>query len=84
MPLDINRASILTEEVETVVDDMFEYHKWTDSQIEAGVRVRKALIAAFKVIIADVPPSPDRTVALRKLRDARADCNSAITHGGKY
>jgi len=82
--MDISRAAELTPEVEKTIDDMFEYHKWTDAQVAAGVRIRQALAAAVKVIIADVPPSPDRTVAIRKLRDARMDCNSAITHGGKY
>ncbi len=82
--MDINRAMELTEEVSAVVDDMFDYHKWTDEQVASGGRIRKALADAVKVIIADVPPSPDRTVAIRKLRDARMDCNSAITHGGKY
>jgi len=82
--MDINRASELTPEVAATVDDMFEYHKWTDDQVAAGKRIREALAAAVKIIIADVPPSPDRTVAIRKLRDARMDCNSAITHNGKY
>jgi len=81
---DINRSYTLTPEVEATVDDMFEYHQWTPEQVEAGKRVRRALIAAVNIIIADVPPSADRTVAIRKLRDARMDCNSAITHGGKY
>jgi hypothetical protein len=80
---DINRATELTPELEAAVDDMFEYHEWTPEQIEAGRRIRKALADAVKVIIADAPP-PDRTVAIRKLRDARMDANSAITHGGKY
>jgi len=82
--VDVNRATALTPEVEAVIDDMFEYHKWTAEQIAAGARIRAALVAAVKVIIADVPPGPDRSVAIRKLRDARMDCNSAITHGGKY
>lgn len=71
-------------DVSDTVDDMFEYHKWTDEQINAGGRIRKALADAVKIIISDVPPGPDRSVAIRKLRDARMDCNSAITHGGKY
>lgn len=28
--------------------------------------------------------SPDKSVAIRKIREARMDCNSAITHDGKY
>jgi len=84
MPVDINRAGGCTPEVAATVDDMFEYHKWDEQQVANGVRVREALASAVKVIIDNVPPSPDRTVAIRKLRDARMDCNSAITHGGKY
>lgn len=39
---------------------------------------------AVKTIVGCVPPSPDRSAAIRKIREARMDCNSAITHGGKY
>jgi hypothetical protein len=53
-------------------------------QVEAGRRVRRALSDAVLQIIRDVPPGPDRTVAIRKIREARMDANSAITHGGKY
>ncbi len=81
---DFTRAVALTPEVEAAIDDAFEYHKWTDAQVAAGARVRKALADAVKVIVADVPPGPDRSAAIRKCRDARMDANSAITHGGKY
>ena len=42
------------------------------------------LVEAVKVMVACVPAGPDRTVAIRKLREARMDANSAITHGGRY
>lgn len=71
-------------EVEQEVRDLFEYHKWTEEMTERGNNVREALIQAVLVIIKNVPPGPDRTVAIRKLREARMDCNSAITHQGKY
>lgn len=64
--------------------DQYEYHPWNDEKIARGTEVRAALINAAKVIIQNVPPSADRSVALRKLREARMDCNSAITHDGKY
>ena len=74
--------------LETIDDeqlaDIFEYHSWDDSQIAAGSFVRSALAVAFKTIVENVPPCPDRTVALRKIREARMDANSAITHRGKY
>lgn len=82
--MDFTRASELTPEVEKAIDDAFEYHKWDEAKIAAGGRVRKALAEAVKVIVADVPPGPDRTVAIRKIREARMDANSAITHSGRY
>ena len=71
-------------DVEKAIDDAFTYHPWTEEQLAKGVEVRTALATAVKVIVANVPPSPDRTTAIRKIREARMDANSAITHGGKY
>lgn len=81
--IDFTRATELTPEVEASIDDAFEYHKWTPAQVEAGSNIRKALAGAVKAIIAGAPPSPDRSAAIRKCRDARMDANSAITHGGR-
>lgn len=84
----LNGVSPLTEHdlnvVNESVDDCFDYHEWTDAQKAQGVEVREALKTAVKVIINNVPPSADRSVAIRKLREARMDANSAITHGGRY
>ena len=82
--MDFTRATEVTPEVSAAVDDAFEYHKWTPEQVEAGSKIRKALADAVKAIIAGAPPSPDRSAAIRKIRESRMDCNSAITHGGKY
>jgi len=81
---DFTRATELTPDVETAIEDVFEYHKWTDEQVDAGRQVRQALSDAVKTIVAYVPAGPDRTVAIRKIREAGMDANSAITHGGKY
>jgi len=64
--------------------DAFEYHKWDDEQTKIGTEVRAALEEAARVIIINVPECADRTVALRKIREARMDANSAITHRGKF
>jgi hypothetical protein len=77
-------ASELTDEVSAAIDDCFEYHPWTPEQQEAGKAIRVALANIVKMVIVTVPPGPDRTTAIRKLREARMDVNSAITHGGKY
>jgi len=79
--VDINRTMSITEEE---VADIMDYHKWSDDQIKCGQGVREAIGKALKTIIELVPPCPDRTVAIRKLREARMDANSAITHNGRY
>ena len=82
--IDLNRATEATEEVKEALSDQYEYHAWTPEKVDQGKRVRRALEDAALAIIENVPPGPDRSVALRKLREARMDANSAITHGGKY
>lgn len=81
---DIVRATSLDNETCRVIDDMFDYHRWNSEKESAGQQVRDSLKAAVRAIILNVPPCPDRSAALRKLREARMDCNSAITHEGKY
>ncbi len=82
--IDFTRAKELTPEVSKAIDDAFLYHPWTPSQVQQGKVVVEALANAVKVIVANVPPGPDRSTAIRKIREARMDANSAITHNGKY
>lgn len=82
--VDFTRATELTPEVEAAIDDAFEYHKWSAEQVAAGVEIRRTLASAVKAIVKGSPPCPDRTVAIRKVREASMDANLAITHGGKY
>lgn len=88
MAIDLNRFNAASEfdgaELDAAIDDQYTYHAWDAHKIADGNAVRDALKAAAKAILLHVPPSADRTVALRKLREARMDANSAITHGGKY
>lgn len=74
------------EEITELVDEVFDYKSWSGqpAKIEASREVVDALKAATVAVIKHVPPSPDRTTAIRKLREARMDCNSAITHDGKF
>jgi hypothetical protein len=79
--VNLNQAtSISEEELKNVMD----YHPWSPEKIAQGQKVREALGAALKVIIENVPPSADRSAGIRKLRDCRMDCNSAITHDGAF
>lgn len=81
---DITRATSVGLEIEEELQKMFEYQSWDDVQKARGRVVRAVLIAAVREIINNVPPSPDRSTAIRKLREARMDCNSAISHNGAY
>lgn len=78
------QTSVVNEQIEKEIEDAFEYHTWTPEMIEKGRLVRASLQKAVLVILQNVPPSADRTVAIRKIREARMDANSAITHQGKY
>lgn len=79
--VNLSRATTISD---VQLKDVMEYHKWTDAQTAVGNLIRNSLGIALKVIIENVPPSADRSAAIRKLRDARMDCNSAITHDGAY
>jgi hypothetical protein len=76
----LNRATTCTD---AELAEVMNFKPWNEQQVQKGVAVRTALSAALKVIIETVPPSPDRSAAIRKLREARMDCNSAITFDGE-
>jgi hypothetical protein len=64
--------------------DCFEYHPWNEEQTKIGGIVREALMKAAEIALREIPDCPDRSVGLRKLREARMDFNSAITHRGRF
>lgn len=80
----LGSAQKCTDEAAAVIHDIFDYHDWDEDQKLKGSIVREALMYAVRVIIDNVPPSADRSTAIRKIREARMDANSAITHAGKY
>ena len=79
--MEINRATTISSDQ---LNDIFDYQEWNDDQKQKGTIVRNALKESFAQIIENVPPCPTRTIALRKIMEARMDCNAAITHNGKY
>lgn len=83
-PVSLNRATELTPAVNTAIHDLFWHHDLDENQYEAVRVIREALVAAIKEVIRVVRPCPDRSTAIRKIREARMDCNSAITFRGKY
>lgn len=82
--MDFTKAEKLTPEVEAEIDAAFTYARWDQDMVDRGTLVRVALANAVKVMVENVPPCPDRSTAIRKIREARMDANSAITHAGKY
>lgn len=84
--LEINRADRNTDLIQLngEIDDQFNYKAPDDEQKEGFAAVCDVLKLATRVIVQNVPPCPDRTVALRKIREARMDANSAISHRGRY
>lgn len=82
--VDFTRARGLTPEVEKAIEDAFESRPLAGIQFTQVAAIRTALGDAVKAIVANAPPGPDRSAAIRKCREARMDANSAIAHGGKY
>lgn len=80
---DYTRAIELSPEMNEAISDAFSYHPWTTEQKSKSDLVRAALADATRVIVANVPPGPDRSSALRKLREACMDCNASITFNGR-
>lgn len=82
--MDITRATEVNQEVADAIGDLFAYHPLDQDQKARGDEVRHALVAAMTAIIGHVPPCATRSVAIRKIIEARMDCMSAITFRGKY
>lgn len=86
MPIDLNRADRNSnlDEIRAAIDAQLTYKPPTHEQGMAFSAVTEALKLAYLAIVRNAPPCADRTVALRKIREARADANSAIAHEGRY
>lgn len=57
----------------------FDYLKPSDPQIDAMSRVREAAKAYAKELEAVLPSGPDKTYAIRKLREVAMWANVAVT-----
>lgn len=62
------------------VDDLFTYHSPTAEQIPRFKRINKAAHALAVAILTDAPDCADRSSALRLVRQARMEANSAIAN----
>lgn len=74
------------EELEAIADDLFRYHPPTEEQKAKYDAINEGAKAFFKVVHANCPQSPDRTAAVRLIREARMTANASIAtkSGGLY
>jgi hypothetical protein len=81
---DFTRAAELTSEVMLDIEQCMNYQPWDEGQRSQGAVVRHAAINLVKAIVASAPPGPDRSSAIRHVRMAMMEANSAITHHGRF
>ena len=67
------------------IDNLFTYHSPTPEQAQAYLDIRTAAKSLARVIDRACPRSPDKSAAMRKLREAVMTANASIaTKGGHY
>jgi len=63
------------------VNDLFTYHPPTPEQVEKYTSIRESAKNLVRVILAECEGGPDRTAAIRKVREAVMTANASIaTH----
>jgi len=68
-------------DLSTVLDHVFEFHQPDEAGVKGISVIRAACKAAARAIIENAPCSPDRSVALRHVRDAMMNANASIVIG---
>ena len=63
------------------IEELFTYHQPTEAQKGLYLDIREAGKNLARVIDASCPPGPDRTAAIRKLREAVMTANACIATG---
>lgn len=66
------------------LENLFTYHAPTEHQVEAYNAIRLQGLALARTIERTCPPSPDRTDAIRKVREAVMTANASIATGGGF
>jgi hypothetical protein len=56
----------------------FEYHKPDEDQTSRMKQINEYVKDAYETILGNVPESAERTIAIRKLQEARMWANAAI------
>lgn len=64
-----------------VIEEIFTYHAPTPEQVEKYQRIRDKAKELARVIDECCEPGPDRTAAVRKVREAVMTANASIATG---
>ena len=74
-------VGVPTEAPKDAIEELFTYHAPTGDQPERYLRIREAGKALARVIDECCPPGPDRTAAVRHIREAVMTANASIATG---
>lgn len=74
-------VGVSVEPAQDAIERLFTYHKPTDEQAHQYLRIRNAAKNLVRCIDEECPPGPDRTAAVRKIREAVMTANAAIATG---
>lgn len=66
------------------IENLFTYHAPTEDQIKKYADLRNAAMEFARIIHNNVPESPDRTAAIRLVREAVMTANAGIATGGGF
>ena len=64
--------------------DVFTYHPPTPAQREIYEKINAAFLECARVVNAVTPEGPGKTVAIRKLSEARMQANHSISVEGRF
>ena len=78
-------VGVPTEAPKDAIEELFTYHAPTGDQPERYVKIRELAKELARVIDSCCPAGPDRTTAIRKLREAVMTANASIaTNNAQY
>lgn len=78
------RVEVPVEAPQDPIENLFTYHRPTEEQVQHYLDIRSAAKDLARVIDRCCPPSPDRTVAMRQLRECVMTANASIATGGGH
>ncbi len=78
-------TGVPVEAAKDPIEQLFTYHAPTEEQKVKYVEIREAAKALARVIDRSCPAGPDRTTAVRKVREAVMTANASIaTNNAQY